>query len=366
MRIGIDAHTLGTHAGGNETFVRQLLTGLRQVSPETGLVALVNRDVHRSPEGTGGFPTHPMPTRSSWVRVPLVLPWLAWRLRLDLLHVQYTAPPYCPCPYVVTLHDVVWERFPETLPWADRYRLRALTRSTVRRARRVFCVSEAIKREASETYGIPLERIDVVTNAVDPMYRPIRDPSALDAVRRKYGLPTDFVLYVGALGPRKNLARLAEAFGRLERRGLPHRLVLAGRPTFYGRLRKQLQDLNLGDRLMLTGYVPVEDLPALMSAASAFAYVSLYEGFGIPVVEALACGTPTLISIDPALMEVAGGLAVPCDPFDVDAIEQGLVQVLTDSSLRDDVRTRGPERAQFYSCEKMDCAALDGYEKALA
>jgi glycosyltransferase involved in cell wall biosynthesis len=365
MRIGIDAHAIGTQIGGNETYIRQLLRGLYLVAPETAVLALVNPEEHGK-QGVGeGFPTYPLPVRSSWLRVPFALPWIARKEKLDLLQVQYSAPPYSPCPYIVALHDMVWIRFPETLPTIDRFRLTWLGKGTVKRARRVFVLTEAMKREAQEFYGAPPEKIDVVSPAVDAIYHPIDDHEELANARAKYGLPPEFILYIGALQPRKNLVRLAQAFARLRDRGLPHKLVLTGKRTFFGPIAEAIESLQLGDRLIFTGYVETEDLPRLMCAASAFAYVSLYEGFGIPVVEALACGTPVVTSTDPTMREVSGGIAVACDPMSVEAIEAGLVTALTGDAFRQRCREEGPKWASRYSLENMGKAAINGYQRAL-
>lgn len=365
MRIGIDAHAIGTQIGGNETYIRQLLRGLYLVAPETEVLALVHADQHGKPGVGHGFPTYALPVRSSWLRVPFALPWIAWKEKLDLIQVQYSAPPYSPCPYIVALHDMVWIRFPETLPTIDRYRLTWLGKGTVRRARRVFVLTEAMKREAQEFYGVRAEKIDVVSPAVDGIYHPIADQEELANARAKYNLPPDFILYVGALQPRKNLVRLAQAFARLKDRGLSHKLVFTGKRTFFGPIAEAIESLDLGDRLVFTGYVETEDLPRLMCAASAFAYVSLYEGFGIPVVEALACGTPTVTSTDPTMVEVSGGVAEACDPLSVDAIEAALIKALTDNAFRQRCLTEGPKWAARYSLENMGRAALEGYRKAL-
>ncbi len=367
MRIGIDAHALGTGVGGNETFVRQLLLGLRETQPDADIVAYVNREVASAPNTAAGFTTHPLATRSSWLRVPFALPWAVRKSGADLLHVQYIAPPICPCPFVVTLHDMVWKQFPETLTAVDRHRLAALVPGTLRRAARVFCVTEAMKRETTEYYGVSPDRIDVVYNSADPRYQPTGEEGEADRIGSKYGLPEHYVAYLGALQPRKNVVRLATAFARLKDRGLPHKLVLIGKKRWlYGPMEEQIAALNLGDRLMFTGYVDDDDLPVLLRAADAFAYISLYEGFGLPVIEAMACGTPVLASTDPALQEVSGGHAVHCDPLDTDAIADGLERILTDDALRARLRTAGPERAAFFTHANMARAAMAGYEKAMA
>ena len=366
MRIGIDAHALGTRAGGNETYVRQLLRAIHTVAPETDLFALVNPNAAKEPLVCREFPIIPLAVRSSWVRVPILLPMAAIRQRLDILHVQYTAPPYCPCPYVVALHDVVWKRFPETLTPVERYRLQLLTPGTLRRARRVFCLTNAIKQEVAEIYRVSPEKIDVVSPAVDPMYRPISDESALTAVRERYRLPHDYILCISTLQPRKNVVRLAQAVARLGKHGLPHRLVLTGRRTFYGPIAEELEKRGLADQIIFTGYLDDAELPALICGAAAFAYVSLYEGFGFPVVEALASGVPVLISTAAALVEVAGDAALKCDPYDVEAMESGLVRLLTDTALRRHCAEAGPQRARRFTFEDMGRAALEGYRKALA
>jgi glycosyltransferase involved in cell wall biosynthesis len=367
MRVGIDAHTLGTGAGGNETYVRELLCAFRQCAPETDLVAYVDPKSCPDDDTVAAFPRHPLAFRPSVLRVPLALPWAIRCTGPDLLHVQYAAPPCCPCPFVVSIHDVVWKSHPELLGPVMRARLAWLTPNTVRRAARVFVLTEAVKGDLLETFDFPADRIDVVSPGVDPMFHRVDEAARVDAVRRKYSLPKDYVLYVGALQPRKNLARLAAASARLAAGGLPHALVIAGpRIWRHQEVLRQFEGLGLEDRLCLVGYVEQEDLPALISDASAFAYVSIYEGFGLPVLEAMACGTPVLASADPAISEVAGGAVLHCDAFDVDAIADALCRILTDGKLRARLRAAGPERAEAYTRRNRADAALAGYQAALA
>jgi len=366
MRVGIDAHTLGRKAGGNETYMRQLLHALSLYAPDQELIALIDRDC--PPENVPhGIQTACIPVRSSYLRVPFALPRMAKRLALDLLHVQYTAPPYCPCPYVVSMHDAVAVRYPETMPRADRVRLRWLTGMTLRRAARIFVLTHAMQREISQLYRIPEERFDVVTPVLDPRFHPSLPEEEKQRVREKYRLPEKFILYLGLLQPRKNLVRLAEAFARLVSRGYPHKLVFGGkRAWLYREMIDAIQRLGLGERIIFTDYVPDEDLPPLIASADVFAYVSLYEGFGIPVLEALACGVPTLTSEDPALVEVSGGAALHVNAFDVEAIAAGLQRLIDDEFLRARLRAAGPVRASTFTPVSMATAALDGYRKALS
>ncbi len=362
MNIAIDAHPLGTHAGGNETFIRRLLEGIRAVGCSHQIVALVNPDF---PEGSAvaGFPAYRLPRRSSVHRVMIGLPKVCRDVRADLLHVQYIAPPQCPCPFVVTLHDMSWLRVPDTMPTLDRWRLRTLVPSTLRRAARVFVVSQAMKTEAINLYGVPEEKVDWTPNSVDTSFRPM--PEQAEMVRQKYALPASFILYVGALQPRKNLLRLAAACSMLAQKGFPHRLVIVGkRGWLHRRVDAELLPFEQAGYVRRIGYVDKDDLAPLYSAADVFAYVSLYEGFGLPVLEAMACGTPVVTSTDPALAEVAGNAAILCDPTDMDSIALALERVLTEKTLQERLRQAGLQRAQEFSITRMATAALEGYQRA--
>lgn len=366
MRIGIDAHALGTSAGGNETFIRELLEGLQLVTPEADIVAYVHEAACRNLDVAAGFRTHPLKLNSSWLRVPFELPWAASRSKADFIHVQYIAPPLCPMPFVVTVHDIVWTVHPELMRDVDRMRLNALVPWTVKRAARVVAVTEAMRQVVAEEYKISTDRIDLIQTSCDPLFRPITDGSELDGCKRKYGIDGDYVLYIGALQPRKNLARLAEAFARLKDKGFPHKLVVVGKKTWlYDEMMQKIEALGLGDDIIYTGYADRVDLPRLISAAAAFAYVSVYEGYGLPVIEAMACGTPVLASSDAAISEVAGDAAHICDPYDVESIEHALGEILSDETLRARLKEAGPERAATFSRERMGRAAVECYSKVI-
>lgn len=365
MRIGIDAHAIGSRAGGNETYMRELLAALAATGNENEFVGLVSPGESWSPAGPVALKPHPRIPGA--IRVPIILPWLAARQRFDLLHTQYVVPPWCPCPTVVSIHDIGWVRFPELYPPLLRRRLAWLTPAALRKATRVFVLSQAIRQEIAEVYGISVDRMDVVAPSVDPRFFERADAEDLLRIRRKYGIPEQFVLYVGALQPRKNLARLATAYARIRDHGLPHSLVLTGERTWlYSDVLATIESLELGDRLVFTGYVDSDDLPTLVQAAEAFAYVSLYEGFGLPALEALAAGVPCVVSTDPAVTEVCGNAALSCAPFDVDDMERALVSALSDPALRQRLRHDGPLQARKFTRSAMAAAAIQGYQKALS
>ena len=363
MRIGIDAHAIGSGAGGNETYMRELVTALAESQAGDEFIGLLDHGETWSPGGAVSMQS--IPQVPAWLRVPLILPWVARRGGFDLLHTQYVAPFWCPCPSVVSVHDIGWVRFPEFFPPLLRRRLALLTPGTLRRAARIFVLTEAIRTEIAEVYGVPHDKMDVVSPGVDPRFFEHANEAELHRVRVKHGLPERFVLYVGAVQPRKNLVRLARAFAKLREQGAPQALVVTGERTWlYREVLATIESLGLNDRLVFTGYVDSADLPTLIQAADAFAYVSLYEGFGLPVLESMASGTPCVVSTDPAISEVARDAAYACDPLDEDAIQRALTAVLTDDDVRNRLRTAGPERALNFTRQAMAEAALAGYRKA--
>lgn len=366
MRIGIDAHYLGGQGGGNETYTRNLLRGLRELSPPAHFVVFVHAERVQGDPDLDGFEVVDIPVHSSYLRVPFALPWLAIRHKLDLLHVQYTAPPWCPCPYVVTLHDVVMLRHPDSLPFMDRHRLRLLTGATLRKAAGVFTVTEAMRQDIAAAYGLRPESMTITPNALGPMFGRMPTEEEMRETRERYGLPQHYLLSLGQIQPRKNLARLAHAFARLNPVDFPQTLVIAGKKAWsYGDMLDEIQALEQGGRILFTGYVDDAHLPALYAGAEAFAFLSLYEGFGIPVIESLSMGTAVLASTDPALQEVAGGGALHTNPLEVDAITEGLKRLLSDPDLRQQLVQVGRPHALAYTPSRAALAAWEGYSRAL-
>lgn len=365
MNLLLDAHYIGAHAGGNETYTRNLVAGLRAIRPPHTITLLMQRG-HEHDASVRGFATRALRVHSAYLRVPFAIPLAVARTKADLLHIQYTAPPWCPCPYVVTMHDLVAFKLPETMPFRDRHRLRLLSGRTLRRAARVFTVTHAMKRSIADHFGLDPARIDVTPNALDAIYRPVTDEAVRAAARAKYALPEHYVLFVGLLQPRKNLSRLAQAFAQLVKEGFSHTLVITGkRAWLYDGMLAEMESLGIASRLHFTSYVDRDDLPALYAMADCFAFPSLYEGFGIPVIEALACGTPVVASSDPALTEVSGGAALCPDPRDVDAIAAALRRALTDTAWRAAARAHGLAHVAQYTPENTARAAVAGYEAAL-
>jgi len=291
--------------------------------------------------------------------------------RLDVCHWSEDAFLLVPgTAHVVTVHDTIVLRHPR---WQSRvnakHRARKL-RLAARFATRIIADSESTRRDTIELLGVAPERIDVIPLAAGPAYQPPADHAAQRAVLARYGVrEQDYILYVGAIEPRKNVVRLATAFKAAVERSpeLTTRLVLAGgRGGLAGAIDRGLEALDLGGRLLMPGRVPQEDLPALLNGARAVAYVSLYEGFGLPPLEAMACGAPVVASNTSSIPEVVGDAGLLVDPYSVDEIATALHRVLTDDALRDDLAARGPRRARRFSWTRTAELTLDTYRRAIA
>jgi glycosyltransferase involved in cell wall biosynthesis len=291
-----------------------------------------------------------------------------------LLHVTYNAPPLCPCPTVVTIHDISFEHYPQFFSPRDRLILKTLVPLSARRARRIITVSEHAKGEIMACYDITADKIAVTYEAAGEQFRPITNPTALQTVRTKYGIPDGpFILALGNLQPRKNIRRLVEAFARLDlsqrkvQSLLQSTLVIAGKAQWReSEIFQSVRDRGLEDAVILPGYVDDADLPALYSAATVFVYPSLYEGFGLPPLEAMACGTPVISSNAASLPEVVSDAALTIDPTDIDALAQALVEVLSSPERQEDLRQRGLRRVAQFSWDRCAAETLSVYREVLS
>lgn len=370
MNIGIDAHMLGHNETGNETYILELARALAAHAREDKFFIYAEKpdalpgEIHAAPH----VRVIPYTTRSGLRRLVDELPQRAARDGLDVLHISYNAPLRLPgaCALVVTIHDISFEHFPQFFSRRLRAFLKASVPRSARAAQQIITDTESAKQDLVETYRLPPEKIAVTHYAAGAQFRRIAEGTALERVKRKYNTGDKFVLAVGNLQPRKNWERLMRAFAEAKRdAGLPHKLVLVGQELW--RAAPIFETARaLPDTVVLTGYVPAEDLPLLYNAADLFAYPSLYEGFGLPVVEAMACGTPVLTSNVSCLPEIAGDAACFIDPYNQAAMAHALARLTTDDALRGELALRGLARARLFSWERTAQQTVQVYYKAVA
>jgi glycosyltransferase involved in cell wall biosynthesis len=368
MRIGIDAsRATGAHRTGTENYALNLIRALcRGESPTRPYrYRLYFRD-HPTPDlfpDAGCIERRVMPFPRLWTH--LRLSWEMLRRPPDLLFVPaHVLPPVRPRRTIVTVHDLGYRRFPQAHRTPDRLYLELSTRWNARVATRVLADSQATKADLTRAYGTPPDKIHVVYPGIDPALRRVDDPAAIAAVKAKHSIAADYILYVGTLHPRKNLTRLVDAFARLQSPGL--QLVLAGKKGWrYDEIFARVQAHGLTDRVLFPGYVPDADLPALLSGARLFAFPSLYEGFGFPVLEAMRCGVPVVCADTSSLPEVAGDAALLVDPLDTEALAGALARLLADGSLRARLIARGRAQARRFSWDRAARQVLAVVEELL-
>jgi glycosyltransferase involved in cell wall biosynthesis len=355
VRIGIDARKL--HDFGIGTYIRNLLRQLARMDRQTEFVLLCRADDRETLATLGANFRPVIETAGNYSLAEQVrIPYALKREGVTLFHApHYVLPPLVTCKSVVTIHDCIHLMFPQYLPNRFAYRYaKASISMAARRATRVMTVSESSKRDILRYVDTEPNKIDVIYNAYDERFA--IDPREEDVVRvsERYQLQSEFVLYAGNVKPHKNLERLIEAFYLVRKRGLDHlKLVLIGDEiSKYTALRRAVHRYQLHKYVRFLGYLPEETLAVMYRLAGVFVFPSLYEGFGLPPLEAMASGTPVVTSNVSSLPEVAGDAAVLVDPYDPSAIAEGIYRVLTDENLRRDLRHKGIARAGQFSWEQ--------------
>ena len=361
----IDGDTIGRARTGDETYTVELLRALPAAAPWARLACSL-RDPAAMPAGVpAAIERVPLAVASPLRRIPFSFPRLARRLAAALVHVHYFAAPTLPCPAVVTVHDLSFLRRPELFGRRDRLLLGRGVPPSLRRARRVIAPSQFTRADLIEAYDLDPERVVAIPNGVGAAYRPLAE--APEIVHDRYRLSTGYVLFVGALQARKNATALVDAFSALGDEAAGRELVLVGRDRGgLEAVRGRIARHGLEGRVRLLGHVPDADLPALYGAARVLCLPSLYEGFGLPVLEAMACGTPVVASSTTALAEAVGEAGITVEPQSVAAIGAALARVLGDDVLHAQLREAGLVRARQFTWERAALATADVYRGALA
>jgi glycosyltransferase involved in cell wall biosynthesis len=353
LRIGIDAHSIGMGAGGNETHYENLVRWIPKLDTQSEYVLYFSHlDAERMQRYAvnGRVTAETLPWKSSYLRVPLALPQAIRRDALDVFHAQYVLPPFTRCKTLLTVCDLAFEHHPETFRAIEAARCKLMIPRSARKADHIVTLSEFSKRDISERYGIPPEKITVTYCGPDENFAPVDRSQAREELARTYNIAGEFLLYVGRIQARKNLVRLVEALAALKKRGATHKLVIVGKQDFQAeQLVAKVAELGLEQDVIFTGYVPTEDLPKFYSAAEAFVFPSIFEGFGLPVIEAMACGAAVVTSLGSSLEEVAGDAALLADPHSTDSITSAIDRVLGDDAWRAELRRRGIQRAKRFS-----------------
>ena len=372
MRITFDVSPAVHRHAGLGRYARELLTAMAAQDE-------VNEYAAFSHAPTADCPPDLLPDRVPLRTVPLsAKPWrmsvlLAslmgismdpWLPQGDIFHAtEHLLPPLKKARTVFTLHDLIFQFFPEYhLPLNRAFLIHAMPRF-LRRADAIIAVSECTKRDAIHFYKLPADKITVIYEGVNPSLHPVNEEGVLAQARVRWTQGSPFILFVGTIEPRKNLIALVDAVRALRTRGYPHRLVIAGRKGWlYQGVFDHVRQTGLESQVDFLDFVAEEDLAALYGACAAFVFPSLYEGFGLPPLEAMACGAPVICSNTSSLPEVVGDAALLVNPRDVDEMAGAIERVLSDAALGEQLRARGIAQAARFSWEGAARKTLSVYE----
>ena len=355
MRVAIDARKL--HDFGIGTYIRNLLRHLARIDRENEFVLLCQEpDMGVAATLGQNFRTVLEPSDNYSIAEQIHVPWVLMREKPDVYHApHYVLPVAVRSRSVVTIHDCIHLMFPQYLPNRAAYAYaRGAMWSAARRSDRILTVSEASKRDILHFFNVPPEKISVVYNAIDERIWEEQAPEDIERVRERFQLDQRFVLYAGTIKPHKNLVRLIEAFAELRKGEFEELklLIIGDEISKLPALRRAVHSQKLHKHVRFLGFLPDETLAALYRLASVFVFPSLYEGFGLPPLEAMASGTPVVTSNVSSLPEVAGDAAVLVDPYDVGSIVEGMRRVLSDPALASEMRRKGLIRARDFSWER--------------
>lgn len=355
VNIGLDLHTIGRMKTGNETYIQNLAEQFSQLDQKEAEFFFYHTadDLEDSKRGLRGqirrvWPHNPL------VRIPISFPYMLLRDSIDVAHFQYVAPPVCPCPTMVTIHDISFEFFPEYFKPAERRRMKMLIPYSARKASHIITISEFSKRQMIETYGLAEDKISVTYLGVSNRFKQTRNPEVLERILSRFKIRRPYLLGVGNIQPRKNLKRLIAVYARLLKEDqIDHELVLVGNPAWKSsEIKHAMVDHGLQDRVHFTGYVTEDELVALYNLAHIFVYPSLYEGFGLPVLEAMACGTPVVTSNVSSIPEVAGDAALLVDPQSDSEIKNAIIKLVNNPEFYYTIVQKGIQQANRFAWEE--------------
>jgi glycosyltransferase involved in cell wall biosynthesis len=370
MNIAIDGRPLAGASSGFKTYALNLIKGLAAIDFEDLFFVYLNDQRTPLPwgrqENFRAVPLHSYFGGAVWKQIGLPLDAALHRRKIDVFHFLCNSPSYTsPGALVYTVHDLSFKYFPAMISRSHYYSLSLQIPLGIKRAEKIITDSESTKQDLCHLLNVDPVKVAVIPLGIDPAFSPITDGALLDAIRMKYGLPDRFILYVGSYLQHKNLATILSALQRLPvRLKEEYKLVLVGRQgRNFQNIQKKVFSLSLQDQVIFLDRVPFEDLPAFYSLATLFVYPSLYEGFGLPVLEAMGCGLPVIASNRSSIPEVVSDAGILVRPQDVDEWSDAIERVLTRSELHSQMSASGLERARLFHWDKTAQQTLAVYRE---
>lgn len=370
MNIGVFADRIGTQGGGLETYELGLIKGLMEIDNGNSYIIYGSskQALAENLSNHSKFVFAEVSQKSKMLRLSLTLPYKLTRAPLDVLHICMVPPIFCPKKYIMTIHDLSPFIRPDFFPAMIRLRARALIKRGIMAAEKIIAVSEATKNDITTLFDIDPKKVAVIHLGIDRTFRPITEKKKVAAVLKKYGIDSKYILYVGRIQKRKNVKRLIQAFHILRKKmNIQHKLVLVGKRMWeYNEAFEEIERLNIGDDVIKLGHIAYSDLPYLYNGGEVFVFPSLFEGFGFPPLEAMACGTPVVASNATSIPEVLGDAALMVDPYNVEELADKLFLLLTNQQLRREMTQKGCSKASTFSWAETAKKTLDVYKEVHA
>jgi glycosyltransferase involved in cell wall biosynthesis len=372
MKIGINARYLQKPQTGIESYLLNLILNLKKIDNENEYVLFFGNDEPIPKiilDKKFNYHISKIPTNSQILRIiweHLYLPLVIKKEKIDVFHEpSFIAPLIKKCPTVITIYDLAYLHFPHCYTYRNRIYLKALLSRSIKNADMVIAISKNTKKDIIDYFSISSDKVQVIYGGVDGFFHITNDKQKLEQVRKKYNITKNFILNVSLITPRKNLITLINAFKGLRKdRNIDCQLVITGgKGWLYEDVFKTVSALGLEDEVIFTGYVPDEDLLYLYNAATLFAYPSLYEGFGLPILEAMACGCPVGASNTSSIPEVCGDAALLISPCDIEELSHAIYKLITDNSLRQMLIKKGLEQVKKFSWKKTAEETLAVYKR---
>ncbi len=364
MKIGIDLHTASGITQGTRTYTINIVKHLLKLDHqnEYNLYVTGNHNYFKSLFSQENVFFKKVFPPQRLIRIPFSFPIKLAMDSIDIFHCQYMGPPFSLTPQIVMLHDIIHEYMPEHYPKSLCRLMQMFYPLSARKASRILTVSESSKRDIMKYYKIPEHKIIVTYNGVSEDFHPINDKEKSKDILNKYGIKGEYILYVGRLEPRKNISGLIKAYHQIKRNNVKHKLVLAGTKYFqHEEIFETVNNLELQEEVIFPGSIKDEDLPLLYNCATLFVYPTFAEGFGIPPLEAMACGTPVISSNTSSIPEVVGNAGILIDPYNTEELASAILTVLRDSNLRERMKFEGLKRAKSFTWENAAKKTLMAY-----
>lgn len=357
QKVGINARYIQRKITGIEKYIQQSLSALSKTDKSTGYVLFLCKD---SPAPQVSFRNNfkkyftDFPTHSTLARILWEQFWLSGEIKkqeISLFHgTSFVLPFFKPCKYLLTIYDLSYIYYPESYTFFNRLYYKLLLKHSINSANRIITISKAAKKEIMSEFNVPDKKIEIIYPGFDDSFGQFNKDAAKEFIRKNYSIASPFFVFVGSLIPRKNLVRVIEAMNKLKSTLPNHKLVVVGKKGWlYDEIFETVNRLKLTDTVIFTSYVQEQDLPFFYNAADALVFASLHEGFGIPLLEAMACGCPVITSNKSSMPEVAGDAALFVNPLDVTDISNAMRKIATDQSIRKELIAKGLQRVKLFS-----------------